>query len=181
MKKILYIFIIFTFLTNCSKSDNYIPEVDAPLNSCMGQNLGINELGKFSKLVFDGNSQTVVYSYSPRWMWSVHNDTIEVGGEMFLNNKELQRHLFFKKTDSCIEYLFTRDVWYNSAIFDPITFLPIEPNYTWVNYKTWTFKLQEYKKDKFLIGQAKDTKFWCDLTADVHRTFPYDYEQFYHD
>ena len=85
MKKILYIFIIFNVLTSCSKNDNYTPEVDAPTNTCVGQNLNINELYRFSTRGYDGGTGTYDYFTSPRWMWSVYNDTIEVGGEMFLN------------------------------------------------------------------------------------------------
>ena len=186
MKNILFFLIIIVICISCSNNDECLNKNSSEVNNvntCEGQNLGITELNKFSLAFYIPNTQTVDYSISPRWTWNERNGVIEIEGFFWAIGREFERHFFFKRKGSCIEYLFTRDVEFDDGgvTIDPVTNQVINSGYRWDNYRDLKFTLQSYQADKFLLGDVSGTKFWADFTPDVHKTTPYDYEQYYHD
>ena len=177
MKKFICLFVLTIFVFSCSNDDCDIQNIDD--NLCGGQNLGIDELGRFSFLFYTpvNGVYVIEQSYSKRWNWKIYNDTIEVAGDI---SNFSTRHIFFKKNGNCIDYLSSRDVYFDDNIVFDENGNIISGGYSWSNYNDLQFKLQKYNLNKILIGEVSNTKFWMEFTPDVHRTIPYEYEQYYH-
>ncbi len=186
MKNYIYLLVFLVAIYSCCNDNDVCHNQNNDENFCGGQNLGIDELARFSTVVYINN--IFFPSESPRWEWRTYNDTIEVGGIIkTFGLPDSTRHIFFKKNGNCINYLSSRDVYFDDGgvILDPITNEVIQSGYNWHNYYDLQFKLQKYKIDKILIGEVSvdgisGTKFWMEFTSDVHRPIPWEYEQYYH-
>ncbi len=177
MKKFICLFVLTIFVFSCSNDDCDIQNIDD--NLCGGQNLGIDQMARFSTIIYINN--IFFPSESPRWEWSTYNDTIEVGGIIkIFGLPDSTKHIFFKKNGNCLDYLSSRDVYFDdNVVFDENGNI-ISGGYSWSNYNDLQFKLQKYNLNKIVIGEVSNTKFWMEFTPDVHRTIPYEYEQYYH-
>ena len=113
MKNFIYIFIVTVLLSSCCNDDCSIQNAND--NLCGGQNLGIDEMARFSGYQMDGNGE-IVPELSYRWEWRSYNDTIEIaGGSSLIANTSI--HHFFKRNGNCIGYLLTGFVTLDDTIF----------------------------------------------------------------
>ena len=173
--KLLLIFFFTFYFISCTKND------DDKDKKCETEDLGITELSKYSYIAYQNinGNQVIDEENSIKKEWRTYNDTLEIISNLSIPNIAIYTHQYFKKTDNCIEYLFTRKINHDDLIILPNgegiyiedTILP-------------SYKIQEYVENHKFVAKSSgnnffDFKFWIDFSPETNHPEPYYYEQFF--
>lgn len=169
MKNFKYIVIIFLYaiVSSCTTNEKIIDVEEQDLsdaNACIGENLGVTKVGRFSKywIDIDKGPDAIFELDQARWQWRVYNDTIEISGGVHSYLLERTDYHFFKLDGDCCKYLSSR-----IEFFDDNTNLNNPCASYIVSDENWGFSFQRFKKGKYLIGKMGGTQpIWMDFTED---------------
>ena len=163
MKKTLF-FIALTFLfLGCSSDDDPTHE---EILACETQELGIDELSKFSEIVYTPTGD-IHHEWSHRWLWKIENDTIEISGSSF-RLYETSHFLLKKNEENCVDFLFARDIFFDDNInLDEETGEVISGGYSWNTFYDSEFIIQEYIENERLVCKVDNVTIWMDFTLDI--------------
>lgn len=170
---LLFSMTILMVIISCNKEE----KLQEDTQKCDITNLGIDTVYRHPPSIFpNSNGDYVSQTY---WYWTKRQDTILFGG-YYDDGSEAGSsiHLFFKKNDNCIDFLYWNDIQYEDNVV-----IDQNGNYVTPWYYMHTryngdvnLDIQQYVEDSIFVGKVGSIKFWIDFLPQYEHPDPWDYE-----